>query len=75
LEGSAVREERRSASASDLSSQRAKREAATMEAERRVMWEARVRRKERSAGVGGMEEGWRVVKVWRAVVREGDVSL
>lgn len=41
-----------SCSASALSSQRACREAAMMEAERRRMWEARVRRKERSAVVG-----------------------
>jgi hypothetical protein len=58
-----------------LSSHRAKREAAMRAAERRVMWAARVRRKERSVRVGGGVVGWWVVKAWRARWRVGEVSL
>lgn len=66
---------RYSASVSALSCQREKREEATIAAERRETKEEIVRRKCRSDGVGVCGEGWWVVKVARAVWREGDVSL
>lgn len=46
-----------------------------MAAERRAMWEARVRRKDRSATVGGTGEGWRAAKTVSAEDKVAEVSL
>ena len=56
---------------SDLSCQRPTREAATMEAERRVMKEDRVRSAARSDTVGSTVEGWRALKTEMAFSNDG----
>lgn len=70
-----VRDRRSCDSSSFLSSQRAKRDAATTDAERWAMYDERVRRKAMSETVASTGEGWRDVNVRRPTSKEGLVSL